>query len=216
VCDHQRLSGQGYCFSASLPPYLATAAQAALQQLEVPDVQQRAAALRAAAAELRRSLQQIPGLVLPGMPEAAASPLVHLQLSAGVLSALAAQSAPAAAAAVEGMAKGTGAAGLGQKAARGGKQAVAAAAAAAAARQAAEGLLQRLADRLIQRHGVLVAVPRYSQLDRAPPPPSLKLYVNAGLLQKGKVAVVAAAVAEAAQNVGLEALVKASSNGKRR
>ena len=30
VCDHQRLCGQGYCFSASLPPYLATAAHEAL------------------------------------------------------------------------------------------------------------------------------------------------------------------------------------------
>jgi hypothetical protein len=30
VCDHQRLNGSGYCFSASLPPYLATAASAAL------------------------------------------------------------------------------------------------------------------------------------------------------------------------------------------
>eukprot|EP00775_Hariotina_reticulata_P007301 gene7301-7514_t len=33
VCDHQRLCGQGYCFSASLPPYLATAAHEALAVL---------------------------------------------------------------------------------------------------------------------------------------------------------------------------------------
>lgn len=33
VCDHQRLCGQGYCFSASLPPYLATAAHEALNIL---------------------------------------------------------------------------------------------------------------------------------------------------------------------------------------
>lgn len=33
VCDHQRLCGQGYCFSASLPPYLATAAHEALSVL---------------------------------------------------------------------------------------------------------------------------------------------------------------------------------------
>ena len=36
MVDHQRLSGLGYCFSASLPPYLATAAIGALNVLEVP------------------------------------------------------------------------------------------------------------------------------------------------------------------------------------
>ena len=35
MVDHQRLSGLGYCFSASLPPYLATAAIGALDVLEV-------------------------------------------------------------------------------------------------------------------------------------------------------------------------------------
>ena len=34
VVDHQRLSGAGYCFSASLPPFLATAAQACLEKME--------------------------------------------------------------------------------------------------------------------------------------------------------------------------------------
>ena len=34
VVDHQRLSGAGYCFSASLPPFLATAAQASLKRME--------------------------------------------------------------------------------------------------------------------------------------------------------------------------------------
>lgn len=34
VVDHQRLSGVGYCFSASLPPYLAAAGVAALQALQ--------------------------------------------------------------------------------------------------------------------------------------------------------------------------------------
>ena len=33
VVDHQRLSGQGYCFSASLPPILAAASQAAVECL---------------------------------------------------------------------------------------------------------------------------------------------------------------------------------------
>ncbi len=34
IVDHQRLSGAGYCFSASLPPFLATAAQASLKKME--------------------------------------------------------------------------------------------------------------------------------------------------------------------------------------
>ena len=34
VVDHQRLSGAGYCFSASLPPFLATAAQASLKKMD--------------------------------------------------------------------------------------------------------------------------------------------------------------------------------------
>eukprot|EP00548_Thalassiothrix_antarctica_P001124 CAMPEP_0194136926 /NCGR_PEP_ID=MMETSP0152-20130528/6858_1 /TAXON_ID=1049557 /ORGANISM="Thalassiothrix antarctica, Strain L6-D1" /LENGTH=599 /DNA_ID=CAMNT_0038833743 /DNA_START=355 /DNA_END=2154 /DNA_ORIENTATION=- len=34
IVDHQRLSGAGYCFSASSPPFTATAAMAALAQLE--------------------------------------------------------------------------------------------------------------------------------------------------------------------------------------
>lgn len=33
VVDHQRLSGQGYCFSASLPPMLAAGAQVAVEKL---------------------------------------------------------------------------------------------------------------------------------------------------------------------------------------
>lgn len=34
VVDHQRLSGAGYCFSASCPPFTASAAMQALSQLE--------------------------------------------------------------------------------------------------------------------------------------------------------------------------------------
>lgn len=34
VVDHQRLSGAGYCFSASLPPFLAAAAQASLNRMK--------------------------------------------------------------------------------------------------------------------------------------------------------------------------------------
>lgn len=37
VVDHQRLSGQGYCFSASLPPMLAAGAQVAVETLAAED-----------------------------------------------------------------------------------------------------------------------------------------------------------------------------------
>eukprot|EP01028_Stygiella_incarcerata_P012373 TRINITY_DN755_c0_g2_i1.p1 TRINITY_DN755_c0_g2~~TRINITY_DN755_c0_g2_i1.p1 ORF type:complete len:495 (-),score=144.03 TRINITY_DN755_c0_g2_i1:1567-3051(-) len=35
VCDHQRLSGSGYCFSASQPPYLVTAAHKAFDRIDM-------------------------------------------------------------------------------------------------------------------------------------------------------------------------------------
>ena len=37
VVDHQRLSGAGYCFSASCPPFLATAAMTSIQKMESAD-----------------------------------------------------------------------------------------------------------------------------------------------------------------------------------
>uniref|UniRef100_A0AAY4B4Q1 Serine palmitoyltransferase 1 n=2 Tax=Denticeps clupeoides TaxID=299321 RepID=A0AAY4B4Q1_9TELE len=58
VIDHQRLSGQGYCFSASLPPMLAAAAIEALNIME-------------------NDPGRIPGLKVVGEPFA---PALHLQL----------------------------------------------------------------------------------------------------------------------------------------
>lgn len=46
VIDHQRLSGQGYCFSASLPPLLANAAITSLGKLSSADGKQRLKQLR--------------------------------------------------------------------------------------------------------------------------------------------------------------------------
>lgn len=58
--DHQRLSGLGYCFSASLPPYLATGAICALQRMqEQPELVLRVAQN---AQRMRELLQHIPGL----------------------------------------------------------------------------------------------------------------------------------------------------------
>lgn len=70
----------------------------------------------------------------------------------------------------------------------------------AGSRKAADHMLQAVADRLLQKHGLLVAVPRYSSLDRQLPPPSIKLYVHAGL-SIDKVGKVAAAIRESAQHV---------------
>jgi hypothetical protein len=72
--------------------------------------------------------------------------------------------------------------------------------AAAGSRKQADALLQAIADRLLKEHGLLVAVPRYSNLDRTCPPPSLKMYVHAGLSME-QVPTVAAAVRESAKHV---------------
>ncbi|KAK3550262.1 hypothetical protein QTP86_021328, partial [Hemibagrus guttatus] len=75
VIDHQRLSGQGYCFSASLPPMLATAAIEALNIMEEdPEI---FAILREKCKYVHKALQGIPGLKVVGE---ALSPTLHLQL----------------------------------------------------------------------------------------------------------------------------------------
>ncbi|XP_035766453.1 serine palmitoyltransferase 1 [Neolamprologus brichardi] len=75
VIDHQRLSGQGYCFSASLPPMLAAAAIEALNIMEEdPDVFR---VLRDKCKHVYNALQETPGLKLAGVPVA---PALHLEL----------------------------------------------------------------------------------------------------------------------------------------
>ena len=71
IVDHQRLSGLGYCFSASLPPFLATAAVGALDVLE----SQATALLPALAGNaqlLRSKLAEVSGL----FPNALCSALI--------------------------------------------------------------------------------------------------------------------------------------------
>ncbi|XP_026996998.1 serine palmitoyltransferase 1 isoform X1 [Tachysurus fulvidraco] len=75
LIDHQRLSGQGYCFSASLPPMLATAAIEALNIMEEdPEI---FATLRGKCKYVHKALQGIPGLKVIGVELA---PALHLQL----------------------------------------------------------------------------------------------------------------------------------------
>ncbi|BBN03841.1 serine palmitoyltransferase [Marchantia polymorpha subsp. ruderalis] len=75
VVDHQRLSGAGYCFSASLPPYLASGSIAAIEIIEEnPDLLVN---LRRNIITFRRSLSNIQEVVVSGHNF---SPLIFLHL----------------------------------------------------------------------------------------------------------------------------------------
>mmetsp|Transcript_13850 Transcript_13850/g.35338 ORF Transcript_13850/g.35338 Transcript_13850/m.35338 type:complete len:694 (+) Transcript_13850:170-2251(+) len=75
VVDHQRLNASGYVFSASLPPYLAVAADEALTILEKQP--HRLNTLRENVAALRKGLANTPGIRVLGHPH---SPIIILQL----------------------------------------------------------------------------------------------------------------------------------------
>lgn len=75
VVDHQRLSGAGYCFSASLPPYLASAAIKAIDVLE--ESHELLVRLQENVTLLWNGLSQVRGLKVMSN---ALSPLVFLQL----------------------------------------------------------------------------------------------------------------------------------------
>ncbi|XP_031558363.1 serine palmitoyltransferase 1-like [Actinia tenebrosa] len=76
VVDHQRLSGAGYCFSASLPPMLATAAISALDIVEKKkDIFED---LRKKSIQIHKELKGIKGLVVDGEE---VSPIIHLRLA---------------------------------------------------------------------------------------------------------------------------------------
>ncbi|XP_078151615.1 long chain base biosynthesis protein 1a-like [Carex rostrata] len=75
VVDHQRLSSSGYVFSASLPPYLASAAIAAVNYLEANS--SVLSDLRANIATLLNELSNVPGLVVTSH---SLSPIIFLKL----------------------------------------------------------------------------------------------------------------------------------------
>uniref|UniRef100_A0A9J8BPZ0 Serine palmitoyltransferase 1 n=1 Tax=Cyprinus carpio carpio TaxID=630221 RepID=A0A9J8BPZ0_CYPCA len=77
VIDHQRLSGQGYCFSASLPPMLASAAIEALNIMEEDPGNSIFRVLQDKCKHVHKALQGTPGLKVVGEPLA---PALHLQL----------------------------------------------------------------------------------------------------------------------------------------
>jgi serine palmitoyltransferase len=81
IVDHQRLSGAGYCFSASLPPYLASAGTAALAIISA-EGGERSKKARSNAQRFRSGVlnAKISNLKVVGGAESATSPLVHLRL----------------------------------------------------------------------------------------------------------------------------------------
>ena len=83
IVGHQRLNGHGYIFSASLPPFLAAAADVALTCLE--EKSDALKAVKEKARALRRALSEIPELKVYGDLDSkdAMSPLMHLGLADG-------------------------------------------------------------------------------------------------------------------------------------
>ncbi|KAJ7386617.1 Serine palmitoyltransferase 1 [Desmophyllum pertusum] len=75
VVDHQRLSGAGYCFSASLPPMLASAAIEGLNIIEQKP--EMFGELNEKAKLLYGELEGLKGLLREGSEE---SPILHLRL----------------------------------------------------------------------------------------------------------------------------------------
>lgn len=80
IVEHQRLSGLGYCFSASLPPLLAQAAISALDHFEKePQIFQQ---LQDISLLLHSKFDQFTHLLLRGNP---LSPVKHLYLKSSVV-----------------------------------------------------------------------------------------------------------------------------------
>jgi serine palmitoyltransferase len=77
VIDHQRLSGLGYCFSASAPPMLAQAAISALEVLEKsPDMLVKLEEMS------RYAHSQLATIKFFSVSDEPASPVIHLRLAA--------------------------------------------------------------------------------------------------------------------------------------
>jgi len=82
VVDGQRLSGAGYCFSASAPPYSSTTGLVTLQLLGTES--KRMIALRHNAEVLRKKLATLPDITVVG--GVSPSPLIHIRLQSKILS----------------------------------------------------------------------------------------------------------------------------------
>ena len=81
IVDHQRLSGPGYCFSAAAPPFLSSAAIAALDQLKSNPW--LVGKLEDATLKLRAGLNNIPGIYLKSkVSHDEVSPVLHYGVEA--------------------------------------------------------------------------------------------------------------------------------------
>lgn len=77
IVDHQRLSGAGYCFSASSPPFLSAACTESLKIMqESPELLQK---LRENAVALADGIKTIPGLLLRSADNP--QPVMHVTLA---------------------------------------------------------------------------------------------------------------------------------------
>lgn len=77
ICSHQRLSGLGYCYSASSPPYTATAATTALDLIDSNP--KMCKTLQDNAIYLRKALKAVKGFTVYG--GIISSPVIHLHLA---------------------------------------------------------------------------------------------------------------------------------------
>ncbi|KAG5458777.1 MAG: pyridoxal phosphate-dependent transferase, partial [Olpidium bornovanus] len=88
ICDHQRLSGLSYCFSASLPALLAVAASEGLNHIRDGEKVRKSGEsvclrdLRENGAAILHILSNVRGIETAGAP---GSPVVHLRLRSGVV-----------------------------------------------------------------------------------------------------------------------------------
>jgi serine palmitoyltransferase len=77
IVDHQRLSGAGYCFSASAPPFLSAVAIEALKTME--EEPERLVKLGEISKLLRDALDKVEGVTLRSREM---TPIIHLELTA--------------------------------------------------------------------------------------------------------------------------------------
>jgi len=82
VIDHQRLSGQGYCYSASLPPLLANAALVTLDVLKSNEGRERLETLRSNSKYLRNAVSKLRNIEVRSDQ---LSPLIHVHLAKEVV-----------------------------------------------------------------------------------------------------------------------------------
>jgi serine palmitoyltransferase len=74
--DHQRLSGAGYCYSASLPPFLCAVAAKAVETIQTtPSLPRKAQKM---SAHMHEALADVPGLAVVSAPP---SPIVVLRVA---------------------------------------------------------------------------------------------------------------------------------------